>query len=185
MERQNGLGAPGVDLHTSIIELIDLRSFSNLWFWIMLALLWSSASHWVLGIPYDLVLRARRRGGQHEADLEDMVRINVGRLLYISRTSGLAMLSFGCFVLSSLAVVGFYYRYEFAQAVFLILFPMSVVGLLSLSTARALEVEELDRETLYKRLARHRIYVQLIGMLSIFVTSLWGMYQNFQLSPLN
>ena len=43
----------------------------------------------------------------------------------------------------------------------------------------------MDREMLYKRLARHRIYVQLIGMLSIFVTSLWGMYQNFQLSPLN
>ncbi|MGR3837539.1 MAG: component of SufBCD complex [Cognatishimia sp.] len=174
-----------MDLYTTIIELIDLRSFSNLWFWILLAILWSSASHWILGIPYDLVLRARRQGGQHEADLEDMVRINVTRLLYISRTTGLALLSFGCFLLSSLAVAGFYYRFEFAQAVFLLLFPMTLIALLSLSTARALEVEDLAREQLYKRLARHRIYVQLIGMMSIFVTSLWGMYQNFQLSPLN
>lgn len=174
-----------MDLQTSIIELIDLRSFSNLWFWIMLALIWSSASHWVLGIPYDLVLRARKKGGQYEADLEDLVRINVGRLLYISRASGLAMLSFGCFLLSSLAVAGFYYRYEFAQAVFLILFPMSFVMLISLSTARGLEVDDVSREDLYKRLARHRIYVQLIGMTSIFITSLWGMYQNYQFSPLN
>lgn len=174
-----------MDLTTTIIELIDLRSFSNLWFWIMLALLWSSASHWVLGIPYDLVLRARRKGGQYEADLEDLVRINISRLLYISRASGLAMLSFGCFVLSSLAVIGFYYRYEFAQAVFLIFFPMSIIGLLSLSTARALEVGEFTHEMLYKRLSRHRIYIQLIGMVSIFITSLWGMYQNFQISPLN
>ena len=108
----------------------------------------------VMGIPYDLVLRARRQGGQHEADLEDMVRINVTRLLYISRTTGLALLSFGCLLLSSLAVAGFYYRFEFAQAVFLLLFPMTLIALLSLSTARALEIEDLAREQLYKRLAR-------------------------------
>ena len=174
-----------MDLHTSIVELIDLRSFSNLWYWIMLALVWSSASHWVLGVPYDLVLRAKRKGGQHELDLADMVRINVGRLLYISRTSGLPMLTFSSFAMSSLAVIGFYYRYEFAQAVFLIMFPIGFIGLLSLSTARALETETLDMATLYRRLRRHRIFVQLIGMLSIFITSLWGMYQNFQFSPLN
>lgn len=175
----------GVDWYQTIFELIDMRSFSNLWFWIMLAVLWSSASHWVIGVPYDLVLRARRKGGQHEADLEDLVRINISRLLYISRASGLALVSFGFFVMSALAVLGFYYNFEFAQAVFLILFPMAFVGALSLATARALEAEGGTGEKLYKRLARHRVYVQLIGMISIFLTSIWGMYQNFQISPLN
>lgn len=172
-----------VDWYTIILELIDLRSFSNLWFWIMLAVIWSSASHWILGVPYDLVLRARRKGGQHEADMYDLVRINVGRLLYIGRASGLWMTSFGCFIYSILAVLGFYYRIEFAQAVFLIFFPLGFVGLLTLATARGIEAEELVGEELYKRLARHRVYVQLIGMIAIFVTSMWGMYKNFQLSP--
>ena len=59
-----------------IFDLIDLRSFSNLWYWIALAVAWSSASHWVLGIPYDMVLRARRMGGQAEQDLTDITRVD-------------------------------------------------------------------------------------------------------------
>ena len=173
-----------MDWYDPIIELIDLRSFSNLWFWIMLAVLWSSMSHWVLGIPYDLVMRARRNGGQFETDLQDLVRINVNRVLYIGHASGLWMLSFSCFVFSVLAVLGFYYRFEFAQAVFLILFPLAVVALISLLTARRISATEIQGDELYRTLARLRIYVQLIGILAIFVTSLWGMYQNFQISPL-
>ncbi|MGH1465388.1 MAG: component of SufBCD complex [Cognatishimia sp.] len=174
-----------MDWYTTILALIDMRSFSNLWFWIMLAVIWSSASHWILGVPYDLVLRARRKGGQHEVDLEDLVRINVGRLMYIGRESGLWMMSFGCFCFTALAVLGFYYRIEFAQAVFLVLFPIAIVGLLTLAAARGIQADEVHGTELYKRLARHRIYVQLIGMAAIFVTSIWGMYQNFQISPLN
>ena len=48
--------------------------------WIALAVVWSSASHWVLGVPFDMVMRARRVGGQAEADLEDIARINVSRI---------------------------------------------------------------------------------------------------------
>jgi hypothetical protein len=73
-----------VNLHETIFELIDMRSFSNLWFWIALAVVWSTASHWVLGVPYDMVLRARRVDGLAEVDLEDMVRININRILYIT-----------------------------------------------------------------------------------------------------
>ena len=170
--------------HQLVFEVIDMRSFSNLWFWIALAVMWSSTSHWVLGVPFDMVLRATRVGGQSEIDPEDMVRINTNRLLYIGRVSGLWLLSFACFVLTGLAVTGFFSNIEFAQAVFLLMFPMSFVGLLSLSTAARIQQEEASGELLHKRLARHRIYVQLIGMVSIFVTALWGMYQKFHSSPL-
>lgn len=161
-----------------------MRSFSNLWFWIALAVSWSTASHWVLGVPFDMVLRARRNGGQAETDVEDLTRINVNRLLYIGRVSGLWILGFACFFLSGLAVLGFVYRLEFAQAVFLLAFPMSMVGLLSLSTARLIESEGASGELLYKRLTRHRIYTQMIGTISIFITALWGMYQNMSIGVL-
>ncbi|MEC7258626.1 MAG: component of SufBCD complex, partial [Pseudomonadota bacterium] len=51
-----------MDWYSSIFELIDMRSFSNLWFWIALAVTWSTTSHWVLGVPFDMVNRARRNG---------------------------------------------------------------------------------------------------------------------------
>lgn len=161
-----------------------MRSFSNLWFWIALAVFWSSASHWVLGVPFDMVQRARRVGGQPETDLEDITRVNVNRLLYIGRVSGLWILGFACFLLSGLAVLGFVYRVEFAQAVFLLAFPMAFVGMLSLSTARLIESEGASGELLCKRLTRHRLYTQMIGTVSIFVTALWGMYQNMSIGVL-
>ncbi len=173
-----------MDWYQTLFELIDMRSFSNLWFWIVLAVVWSSASHWVLGVPFDLVLRARRQGGQAETDLEDLVRINVNRLLYIGQVSGLWVLGFVCFFLTMLVLLGFVYAFEFAQAVFLLAFPLSIVGALSLSTAKLIRAEDAHGDRLQKRLTRHRIYTQIVGMISIFVTALWGMYQNVALGPL-
>lgn len=173
-----------MDIYSSIFELIDMRSFSNLWFWIALAVMWSSASHWVLGVPFDMVQRAKRGNGQAEIDLQDMVRINTNRMLYIARVSGLWLLGLSCFVLSTLALTGFLYGLEIAQALFLLAFPMSVIGLISLSTARLLEQEHFALDSIYKRLARHRLYTQIVGVISIFITALWGMYQNLSIGAL-
>lgn len=173
-----------MDWYTSIFELIDMRSFSNLWFWIALAVFWSSASHWVIGVPFDMVLRARRVGGQAEQDLETITRVNVNRLLYIARVSGIWLLGLTCFMLSGLAMLGFWYRMEFAQAVLFLMFPMSLVGAMSFATARRIEQESATGELLRKRLARHRFFTQVIGMISIFITALWGMYQNLTIGVL-
>jgi hypothetical protein len=170
--------------YNSIFELIDMRSFSNLWYWIALAVVWSSASHWILGVPFDTVMRAKRVGGQTAVDLEDLTRVNVNRLLYIGRASGLWNLGFSCFILTSLAVMGFSYKVEFAQAVFFLGFPISLVGLLSLSTARQIESEGFEADLIHRRLTRQRLYTQMIGTLSIFCTALWGMYQNLSIGVL-
>jgi hypothetical protein len=170
--------------YDTVFEVIDMRSFSNLWYWIGLAVIWSTASHWVLGVPYDMVLRAKRKGEQAEVDLEDMVRINCNRLLYIGRISGLWLLAFGSAVITALAIMGFWYDVEFAQALFFLVFPLSIIGLLSLSTARLITDEASAGKLLQKRLGRHRLYTQIIGMLSVFVTAMWGMYQNLAVGPL-
>ena len=166
-------------MYSSILELIDMRSFSNLWYWIGLAVLWSFAGHWTVGVPYDLVVRARRIGGQTELDLLDIVRINVNRLLYIVEVSGLVILGLGCFFFSGLAILGFHYEVEFAQALFLLLFPLCFVMLVNITAAHRLRRQEPTLEIISKSLMRCRVYTQIIGMIAILITSLWGMYQNF------
>jgi len=173
-----------LDWYSTVFELIDMRSFSNLWFWIALAVAWSSASHWVLGVPYDMVLRARRVGGQAERDLEDIARVNVNRVLYIARVSGHWLFGLMFFMLTSLALLGFVYHVEFAQALFLLAAPMSGVAVLNTVTAQRIEREQAHGPLLHKRLTRCRLYTQMIGTLSIFVTALWGMYQNLSLGVL-
>ena len=172
-----------LDWYQTIFELIDMRSFSNLWFWIVLAVVWSTTSHYGLGVPFDMVLRAKRHGGQSEIDLEDLVRINSNRLLFIAQMSGLWIAGFACFFLTMLVMLGFLYGNEFAQAVVLLVLPLSLVGLLSLATAQLIRDENARGEQLRKRLLRHRLYSQIIGMISIFVTALWGMYQNLNVGP--
>ena len=163
---------------STLFDVIDMRSFSNLWFWIVLAVMWSSVSHWVLGVPYDMIHRARKKGGQAEIDLHDIVRINVNRLLYIGQVSGLILLCLVSFVLTSLGVMAFWYDVEFAQALFLLGFPMALIGALTMSTAKVIARDNPQGDALYARLNKHRVITQFIGMLSVFVTSMFGMYQN-------
>lgn len=167
-----------LDWFSTLTEVINLRSFSNLWYWIMLAVLWSTASHWVLGVPYDMVTRAAAQGGEAEADLADIVRINVNRLIYIADVSGLWIVGFGTFFLSFFGLSGFVYGFQLAQAIFLLAFPMSLVGLLGFRTAKRLHGTALQGAALRRALTRQRLVTQLIGMFSIFITALWGMYQN-------
>ena len=159
-------------------DVIDIRSFSNLWFWILLAVMWSSASHWVIGIPYDLIQRAQRNGEQAERDLEVLMAINARRFVVLQSRSGLWVVGLSCAVLSSLASLGFCYRIELAQAVFLLSFPISLVALVSLKTASLARTEAALSEALYRRFRHHRTVTQGIGMTTIFVTATWGMYHN-------
>lgn len=173
-----------MDWYETVFEVIDMRSFSNLWYWIALAVLWSSVSHWVLGVPYDMILRARR--GKPESamqDLQDLVRVNVNRILFIFDTSGTWLFLFGSAFFTALALMAFGYQVEFAQAVFFLVAPMLILGFMSVRTARRIRREELIERGLIRRLLIHRFLTQLLGVFSILVTAMFGMYQNLYVGP--
>jgi hypothetical protein len=171
-----------VDFLDLVTEVIDLRSFSNLWYWIVLAILWSSLSHWTLGVPYHVVTRARRGDQRAQQDMHALAEINGARILAVTDQSAAVLIGLATFVASGLAVTGWIYRVEFLQAVFLLVFPAMLVGALTIRTARRLRqtgFEAVDRE-----LRMHRIYVQMLGVVFIFLTAFWGMYTNVTVGPL-
>ena len=174
-----------VDWYRIVFEVIDMRSFSNLWYWIALAVLWSTTSHWVLGVPHDMIQRARRQGGQGVEDVETLVAINVRRILGISRVAAAPIFAVLSFVLTSFGIMAVWYRVEFAQAVLFLLGPMVLVGWLTARTAVRIEAGENSGAALYRRLMMHRRLVQVVGMVSIFVTSMFGMYKNLNISILH
>lgn len=173
-----------MDWYDSVFEVIDLRSFSNLWYWIGLAVFWSSVSHWILGVPYDSIQRAKRRKPENAmVDFEDHVRINVNRILYIAEWSGMWIALFGSAVVTALALAAFLYQIEFAQAVFLLLAPLVILSLLTLRTARIIRRDGLDGDALIRQLMRHRFMTQGIGVVAIFITAMYGMYVNLFVGP--
>lgn len=174
-----------MDWYQELFELIDMRSFSNLWFWIALAVVWSSASHWILGVPFDMVARARRNAhGAAQEDLQLMVQVNVKRILLIAELSGLLIFGIACFVMTGLVLLGWLYAVELAQAIFLLTFPICIVALLGLRTAQRISDTAPEVGELCRILTRHRLTTQLIGTVSIFITAVWGMYQNLSIGAL-
>lgn len=163
-------------------ELIDLRSFSNLWYWIALAALWSTASHWVVGVPFDLVTRARRGNEQAAHDMRILAEAHVNRILRMAEISGLWFTGSTAFMLTLLAILGWVYDVEFAQAVMMLFAPMVVVGIINIDTARRLRESEF--EDLIRQLSNHRIKVQMVGVLAIFATAFWGMWVNVNFGAL-
>lgn len=160
-----------------LFDLIETNSLSNIWFWLLLAVTWSTASHWVLGVPFDLVSRARREGGITEDRVLMILDVNLQRLSYIRRVAGALMIGMFSFFLTVFGILGFVYRFEFFQAMFLLAFPFVFVGLLSLRAAHILnQAEAYPRgEELYRFFRNHRLVVQFIGLVTIFFTSIWGM----------
>jgi len=171
-------------LYDTVFTLIDLRSFSNLWFWIVLAVAWSTASHYVIGVPFDMVLRARRQGGAAMTDLEAMVELQLRRRARIARSGGVWLVAFWAGFLTVVALLGFWYRIEFAQAVALLTLPMTLVTALGWRLSTRLQSERPRDEALTRRLTWHRLVIQIIGVLSILVTALWGMWHNLSLNVL-
>lgn len=165
--------------YDKIFELIDLRSFSNLWYWLGLSIFWSTVGHWVLGVPHDMIRRAQDgRDPQAMHDIEALAGIYVRRLLFISRTAGVWLVAGLSCALSALVLLAAAYRVEFAQALLCLMLPGTLVFLLTLRTARRIEAGENHGPALIRRLRRHRMTVQGVGMVSIFVTAVFGMYQN-------
>jgi hypothetical protein len=165
-----------VDLFQAFSQVIDTRSFSSLWFWIVLVVFWSLSSHYVVGVPYDMVIRARRHGGEADQDLRDMVRVSTNRIMYIVDTAGVFLVCFVMFWLTFLVILAVLYRIEFAQALLCFYVPMLLVGMWSLRTARQFRAHLPEGTALHKRLFLHRIGVQFIGMFCVFVTSMWGIW---------
>ena len=144
-------------------------------------MLWSSTSHWILGVPFDMVQRARRSGDALSNDMETLAHINVKRLLYIAQTAGSWLVGIVTFLLTMLAILGFYYGFEFAQAVLFMAAPMTIVGMLSMRTARIIADEDSRGAVLIRRITRCRMSIQVVGMFSILATSMFGMWQNLNM----
>ena len=163
-------------------ELIDFRSFSNLWFWLVLAVAWSGASYRAVGVPHDLARRAAQGEPQAMVDLRALIDVTARRMIAMADAAGPWLVGIAWFVGTLLGLMGFLYRIEFAQALLLLFVPFSLVAKLNLRTARSAMI--LPDDALPNLLHRHRRIVQTMGIVSIFFTAMWGMWVNMNATVL-
>lgn len=162
----------------SLLDLIDLRAFSSLWYWIVVGVLWARISQTPLGVPIDMVRAAETEGDQARDDLEAIAEIMIRRRLGMAEALGVWRIGLWAFALTLLFGLALGYGLELAQAVLLIAAPMALVSLFSHRAAVRIAAGGTEGARLRRRLVRLKYTIQIIGLVSVFVTAIWGMYAN-------
>ncbi|MFQ1702750.1 component of SufBCD complex [Loktanella agnita] len=125
-----------------------------------------------------MIYRARKEGGAAAHDLDQLVAINVRRLMQLSHIAGLWLSAFVAFILSSIAMMAFYYGSELAQGILLLMLPVTIVAVMNLRKSHQYELKQPTGKVLIKELLHLRLIIQSIGVVAIFFTAMYGMYFN-------
>lgn len=169
-----------------LLAILDSRSFSAIWFWVLLMMVWAFFGRSVLGVPVDVIHRAGRRDAP-EADmlaLLDWLSLTLPRWR-ISPTETSWLIGLCTFVLSALMFLGFGYGLEMAQALFLLLTPFAILvgvairlaGKLRLLLGSAQDGQITAHEAAAqasRRMRNYRILSTLTAVLVVMITTFWG-----------
>lgn len=175
---------------SEILSILDARSFASPWFWLLLVWVWTLAGRGVLGVPNDVLAAAgrslRRPEGadpEHAHLLLDWLSLQLPRW-QLASWMGAALAGAGAFVLSSLAVLGFRYQFEMAQALTLLAAPFALLMVMKLRLARQLEwvvqaarYGQPPREAAIegmRRINRYRLQHTIVSLLSVTITAFWA-----------
>lgn len=165
-----------MDWTFAVLRLIEIQTFTSFWYWLVVIVTWSIAGNWLIGVPFDMLFRARKCPPQELADLEALVDINVRRIVWTGHILGIVMAALIGFILCMLATLGFYYGLELAQGLFILSAPLSVVVAINAGLAYQLHSAPLHGRDLVRRLFLVRLWTQVIAMVSLFFTAMYGMY---------
>lgn len=165
-----------MDWTDGIVRIIELNTFSNIWYWLIVIGTWSVVSNWLIGVPFDMLFRARRLGAAELADLEGLVDIHVRRIVAYHHGLGPWLIGLLSFVLSAVGFAGFYYGLELGQGLFILGAPLCLVGAINVRLALQLAQTPLAGKDLVHRLFRVRLWTQVIAMITMFFTAMYGMY---------
>jgi len=157
---------------------MSLQTFSNVWYWFVVVVAWAMASHWLIGVPFDMLYAARKAQGQAIVDLQTIVDVQVRRITHIDDLVGPWAVALAMFFLSALFTMGFLYGLEPAKGAFVLLAPLAVIGWINLRLAHRLRRSPLAGADLVAHLFKVRLWSQIIGMMALFFTALYGMYFN-------
>ena len=171
-----------------ILALLDSRSFGSVWFWVMLIVAWTVAGRRVAGVPVDVVqavaLADQPAAGDRAAvTLLDWLSLTLPRW-QVSGASGAVFLRMAAFILTSLALLGFVYDLEMAQALVLLILPFALVFVMELRLAHRLRTVLAEAERgapvgqaaarAARMMRRHRLGFALMSVLAVALSAFHG-----------
>lgn len=161
------------------MDYIEFSSFSSIWYWLGVLVVWTAATHRTMGVPFYYWILARRGDDYMRYYLEQLVPENAQLTLKMYQgASWVAFAASASFLLTTWIVLAFYYQSEILQALFFLLVPLSGVAVIRYQFARIITKTNPQFDDLYRVMYRFRLYTMLLAATSIFLTTTWGMWVN-------
>lgn len=180
----------------AILAILNSRSYSSIWFWILVVGFWSIVGRNVLGVPSECFAKLGiRRADQDSADdlrtgagqdflLLDWLSLQLPRW-QVRRNELVVLFGIGIFVLTLLFVLGFGHQLELAQALFLLAAPYALLTAMRLRLAARLtqilagaQQAQLAPQTAAEQAAaqmrRHRLLMALLSIFVVAITAFLG-----------
>ncbi len=158
-----------------MFDLFEFHSFYSVWYWILLTLVWSWVCFQTMGLTHGMVLRAARRP-EAQAELEFIAHVQAHRLRWFRDNLGAPVAAALGFMLASIAVLGFYNRIEFFQAVFMLVFPLALVGSGTVRLAAHIAEAEPKGADLRRALTRRRRLNQAMAIAALLATAFVALF---------
>lgn len=161
-------------------ELMNFDSFWTLWFWLAHVIAWSMASHFTMGVPYDVVIEANREEGEdgpYAQAAEAMLQAQMFRFARLGERYGVGLTGAVAFLLTVLATLGILADLEFARALATIVGPLTFIYVLTILAAISWRRKGLSGAALRAVLKRQRIINQLVGLMGVLLAVIGSMYE--------
>lgn len=152
-------------------DFIDFSTFSSIWYWLFLALAWSSRTHWTIGAPFDAVIRADKRGGKWEDDLDAIVHAMSARFALFMRRGGPWVVGVMTFVVAGLVSASFVTQSEMVRGLTALVVPMLVAEIGDVRLALRIHDTGLRGYDLRRALVWRRFLNQVTGLASLALAS--------------
>ncbi len=162
------------------VDLFQTKSFDDIWYWLLLAVAWSLTTHWTMGVGNHDAREAQEKGGKYMSNFETLVGIYCQRIEASIVKYGSSVILVCTFLLASLATLGFWFWILFAQAMFILVFPLCLTTLVSIVFASRQVRDPAEGKELLKRYRKLRLLKQAIGVFAISTASFWGAIVTFQ-----
>ena len=159
-----------------LVRLLNSDSFDSFWYWSIIAVTWSRATHFLLGAGMHDVRDALKNGGQDMDDLELLIHINARKLISALDRYGVWLCGLVMFFITAIATLGFKFEIELMQATTLLFVGMLCGFLVSLRFAQQVVDQNLQDKALCKAFNKYRTIKQFVGMGFIFITSFYAAY---------
>jgi hypothetical protein len=148
------------------LDAFGVSSFQTVWYWVLHVIVWIVATQYTLGVPYDMLLRARRLPEvAHRVEL--LAVIAAERAAAIYEALGVVMALVGSFLLTGLFAIGFLNGVVLAQAIFLLLFPLAIMGYSTISVALRIKRRRFRGTVLVQVLARRHFWHQVVAVAAL------------------